>query len=97
MDRGNDLARGIGDRGGHRVDPERELLPDPRVAVAPDAPGAKPIGKVVIGTVKGDIHDIGKNLVAMMLASSSEIATTRAHARQGCENTNEYDADLAQR
>ncbi len=29
--------------------------------------GAPPIGKVVIGTVKGDIHDIGKNLVAMML------------------------------
>ncbi len=29
--------------------------------------GAKPIGKVVIGTVKGDIHDIGKNLVAMMM------------------------------
>lgn len=29
--------------------------------------GAKPIGKVVLGTVKGDIHDIGKNLVAMML------------------------------
>ncbi len=29
--------------------------------------GAKPIGTVVIGTVKGDIHDIGKNLVAMML------------------------------
>ncbi len=28
--------------------------------------GAKPIGKAVIGTVKGDIHDIGKNLVAMM-------------------------------
>ncbi|UCF91586.1 MAG: corrinoid protein [Desulfobacterales bacterium] len=27
-------------------------------------------GKVVIGTVKGDLHDIGKNLVAMMLASS---------------------------
>jgi len=31
------------------------------------ASGAQPIGKVVIGTVKGDIHDIGKNLVAMML------------------------------
>ena len=31
------------------------------------ATGAQPIGKVVIGTVKGDIHDIGKNLVAMML------------------------------
>ena len=29
--------------------------------------GAEPIGKVVVGTVKGDIHDIGKNLVAMML------------------------------
>jgi methylmalonyl-CoA mutase cobalamin-binding domain/chain len=29
--------------------------------------GARSIGKVVIGTVKGDIHDIGKNLVAMML------------------------------
>jgi methylmalonyl-CoA mutase cobalamin-binding domain/chain len=29
--------------------------------------GAERIGKVVIGTVKGDIHDIGKNLVGMML------------------------------
>ena len=29
--------------------------------------GIEPIGKVVIGTVKGDIHDIGKNLVAMMM------------------------------
>jgi len=29
--------------------------------------GAEPVGTVVIGTVKGDIHDIGKNLVAMML------------------------------
>jgi methylmalonyl-CoA mutase cobalamin-binding domain/chain len=29
--------------------------------------GAQTIGSVVIGTVKGDIHDIGKNLVAMML------------------------------
>jgi 5-methyltetrahydrofolate--homocysteine methyltransferase len=28
--------------------------------------GATSIGKVVIGTVKGDIHDIGKNLVKMM-------------------------------
>lgn len=27
----------------------------------------EPIGKMVIGTVKGDIHDIGKNLVAMMM------------------------------
>ena len=29
--------------------------------------GAKPVGKLVIGTVKGDIHDIGKNLVGMMM------------------------------
>jgi methylmalonyl-CoA mutase cobalamin-binding domain/chain len=29
--------------------------------------GAQPIGKIVIGTVKGDIHDIGKNLVSMMM------------------------------
>ena len=29
--------------------------------------GAKPVGSMVIGTVKGDIHDIGKNLVAMMM------------------------------
>ncbi len=29
--------------------------------------GVKPIGKCLIGTVQGDLHDIGKNLVAMML------------------------------
>ena len=29
--------------------------------------GAPRVGKIVIGTVKGDIHDIGKNLVAMMM------------------------------
>lgn len=28
--------------------------------------GVKPKGRIVIGTVKGDLHDIGKNLVAMM-------------------------------
>jgi len=31
------------------------------------ATGVKPVGKVVIGTVRGDLHDIGKNLVAMMM------------------------------
>jgi len=31
------------------------------------ATGVQPIGRVVIGTVKGDLHDIGKNLVAMMM------------------------------
>jgi len=29
--------------------------------------GVKPVGKVVLGTVKGDLHDIGKNLVRMMM------------------------------
>ena len=29
--------------------------------------GSESMGKIVIGTVKGDIHDIGKNLVAMMM------------------------------
>ena len=29
--------------------------------------GVKPIGKFLVGTVQGDLHDIGKNLVAMML------------------------------
>jgi 5-methyltetrahydrofolate--homocysteine methyltransferase len=31
------------------------------------ATGTEPVGKLVIGTVKGDIHDIGKNLVGMMM------------------------------
>ncbi len=31
------------------------------------AAGAEPAGRVVIGTVQGDLHDIGKNLVASML------------------------------
>ncbi len=31
------------------------------------AAGEKPVGKVVIGTVKGDLHDIGKNLVSLTL------------------------------
>jgi len=29
--------------------------------------GVKPVSKIAIGTVKGDLHDIGKNLVAMMM------------------------------
>lgn len=31
------------------------------------ASGREPLGKIAIGTVKGDLHDIGKNLVAIML------------------------------
>ncbi len=32
--------------------------------------GMKPIGKVAIGTVQGDLHDIGKSIVAMMFESN---------------------------
>jgi len=39
-----------------------ELL-EPELAKA----GVQPIGRLLIGTVQGDLHDIGKNLVAMML------------------------------
>lgn len=39
-----------------------ELL-EPKLVEA----GVKPIGTVVVGTVQGDLHDIGKNLVSMML------------------------------
>ena len=31
------------------------------------ASGVEPTGRIVIGTVKGDLHDIGKNLVASMM------------------------------
>ncbi len=39
-----------------------EIL-EPELAKA----GVKPVGRFLIGTVQGDLHDIGKNLVAMML------------------------------
>ena len=39
-----------------------EIL-EPKLAEA----GVKPLGTIVVGTVKGDLHDIGKNLVIMML------------------------------
>ncbi|MHC4324185.1 MAG: corrinoid protein [Planctomycetota bacterium] len=39
-----------------------EIL-EPELAKA----GVEPVGKLLIGTVQGDLHDIGKNLVAMML------------------------------
>lgn len=45
----------------------------PRLAAA----GATTIGKVIIGTVAGDLHDIGKNLVAMMIESAGfEVLST---------------------
>lgn len=39
---------------------------EPRLVEA----GNEPFGKAVIGTVKGDLHDIGKNLVAMMMKAA---------------------------
>jgi len=39
-----------------------EIL-EPELAKA----GVEPVGKLIVGTVQGDLHDIGKNLVAMML------------------------------
>jgi len=35
------------------------------------AQGVKPLGTLIIGTVKGDMHDIGKNVVAMMVGGAS--------------------------
>jgi 5-methyltetrahydrofolate--homocysteine methyltransferase len=37
--------------------------------------GVEPAGKVAVGTVKGDLHDIGKNLVAMMLEGAGYAIT----------------------
>ena len=44
--------------------------------------GAPAVGKMVIGTVKGDIHDIGKNLVSMMLEGAGfEVSISASTAR----------------
>ncbi len=37
--------------------------------------GAEPVGRVVIGTVQGDLHDIGKNLVSAMLEGAGFMVT----------------------
>lgn len=57
----------------------------------------KPAGKVVIGTVKGDLHDIGKNLVKLMLESKGfEVidAGVDVSAEQFVEKAVENDADI---
>ena len=55
------------------------------------------LGRVVIGTVKGDIHEIGKNLVAMMLSASGfevhDLGVDVAFERFA-EKAREVDADL---
>ena len=47
--------------------------------------GAPKIGKMVIGTVKGDIHDIGKNLVAMMMEGAGFEVIEPRHQQPGRE------------
>jgi 5-methyltetrahydrofolate--homocysteine methyltransferase len=50
--------------------------------------GFKPQGKIILGTVKGDLHDIGKNIVAMMLEGAGfEVIDL------GCDVTPETFAD----
>ena len=59
--------------------------------------GVKPVGTVVIGTVKGDLHDIGKNLVAMMMkgigATVYDLGVDVADA-QFVEKAEEVNADI---
>ncbi len=61
------------------------------------ASGAKPAGKVVIGTVKGDLHDIGKNLVAAMLEGAGFEVTdlgTDVSPEKFVEAVNTKDANI---
>jgi 5-methyltetrahydrofolate--homocysteine methyltransferase len=50
---------------------------------SPAETGAPRIGKMVIGTVKGDIHDIGKNLVCMMMEGAGLRGHRSRHQRSG--------------
>ena len=60
------------------------------------ASGIEPIAKMVIGTVKGDIHDIGKNLVGMMMEGAGievfnlGINTDAEDTIQGLQKTGTY-------
>ena len=61
------------------------------------ADGVQAIGKAVIGTVKGDLHDIGKNLVGMMLEGKGiEVidAGTDVSAEQFISLAREHQAQL---
>ena len=61
------------------------------------AGGIKAKGRVIIGTVKGDLHDIGKNLVAMMMEGQGlEIidAGTDVSAEQFIALAKEHDAQI---
>lgn len=59
--------------------------------------GVEVIGTVVIGTVKGDLHDIGKNLVAMMMRGMGAIVHdigTDAPPEKFIEKAKEVNADI---
>jgi 5-methyltetrahydrofolate--homocysteine methyltransferase len=61
------------------------------------ASGTEPVGRIVIGTVKGDLHDIGKNLVAMMLEGAGfEIVDLGVDVKSDTfvEKAKEKDADI---
>lgn len=61
------------------------------------AANVQAVGKVVIGTVQGDVHDIGKNLVGMMLEGAGfEVVDLGADvsAEQYVEAVKEYHPDL---
>jgi 5-methyltetrahydrofolate--homocysteine methyltransferase len=61
------------------------------------AQGAEPAGRVVIGTIKGDLHDIGKNLVAAMLEGGGfEVVDlgTDVTPEEFAKAAEEKDADL---
>jgi len=59
--------------------------------------GAKPVGTVILGTVKGDLHDIGKNLVGMMFEGAGfnliDLGTD-VDAEQFITAAQENDADI---
>lgn len=59
--------------------------------------GNEPVGKAVIGTVKGDLHDIGKNLVAVMLKGAGfEVVDlgTNVSPEEYIGKAEEVDADI---
>ncbi len=58
--------------------------------------GNEPVGKAVVGTVKGDLHDIGKNLVVMMLkgAGFDVVLGTDVEADVFIERAEEENADI---
>ena len=59
--------------------------------------GNEPVGKAVIGTVKGDLHDIGKNLVAVMLKGAGfEVLDlgTDVEPETYIEKAEEFGADI---